>query len=707
MSKKGYRITSSFSVQTDTLHHLLLPIIHLKGVGPELSKRFEQLNIHTLRDLIFHLPIGILSRKHVATLAQAYPGDTITAIVKVNAHKAPFKNKKLPYRVQCSDDWSALDLVFFHPSPAYLKSLLPIGATRLVSGKVAYFNKTLQITHPDHVAHPSALSDWIGVEPIYPLTHGITQNQIRKLILSALQKLGTLPEWLDSKDVRERGWPSFREALWSVHHPLREEDLSPLSPARERLAFDELLAQQLSLQVVRLQEGQERPAGDVQHSTLKEKALQLLPFTLTDDQISVLNEIEQDLNGRRRMTRLIQGDVGSGKTIVAFLALLLRIEAGYQGAFLAPTEILIRQHFHSLKPLAHQLGLSVALLTGRDKKSDRDRILSDLSNGTLHLIFGTHAIIQEDVRFKRLGLAIIDEQHRFGVKERLSLCEKGDHVDTLVMTATPIPRTLLLANFGDLACSYIRSKPKGRQEIDTRALPRLRLDAVIDGMGREIKKGGKIYWVCPLVEASDCLNLTSAEERFLSLKTHFGDTIGLIHGRMKTVEKDAVMADFVCGKIKILIATTVIEVGVDVRDATVMLIEHAERYGLSQLHQLRGRIGRGSCHAACILLYDAPLNPIAEARLRVMRETNDGFIIAEEDLRLRGGGEILGLRQSGAPDFHFASLDVHSTLLFQAHQTAEKWSKTHIQKGLKITPDWDRLLRLFDKIVVAKYLNAG
>lgn len=694
-------------MRTDTLSHLLLPVIHLKGVGPELSKRLEQLNIHTLRDLVFHLPIGVLSRKHVATLSQAYPGDTITAIVKVDAHKAPLKNKKLPYRVQCSDDWAALDLVFFHPNGAYLKSLLPIGSTRLVSGKVAYFNKTLQITHPDHVAHPSALADWIGVEPIYPLTQGITQNQIRKLILAALQKLDTLPEWLDPKYVSERGWPSFREALWKVHHPLREEDLSPLSPSRERLAFDELLAQQLSLQLVRLQEGQERPMTDVLNSTLKEKVLQLLPFTLTNDQITVLNEVEQDMNGRHRMTRLIQGDVGSGKTIVAFLALLLRIEAGYQGAFLAPTEILIRQHFHSLKPLADQLGLSVALLTGRDKKSDRDRILSDLSNGTLHLIFGTHAIIQEDVRFKKLGLAIIDEQHRFGVKERLSLCEKGENVDTLVMTATPIPRTLLLANFGDLACSYIRSKPKGRQEIDTRALPRLRLDAVIDGMGREIEKGGKIYWVCPLVEASDCLNLTSAEERFLSLKTHFGDTLGLIHGRMKTAEKDAVMADFVRGKIKILIATTVIEVGVDVRDATVMLIEHAERYGLSQLHQLRGRIGRGSSHAVCILLYDAPLNPIADARLRVMRETNDGFIIAEEDLRLRGGGEILGLRQSGAPDFHFASLDVHSTLLFQAHQMAEKWSKTHTQKNREITPGWDRLLRLFDKIVVAKYLNAG
>lgn len=688
----------------NTIAYLSSPVSTIKGVGDEVSKKLQNLGISLIRDLIFHKPTGVMHRHHVHSLAQACPGTIITAVIRIDKHQPP-RHRKLPYRVSCSDAWGELELTFFHANTSYLKSLLPLGTSRVVSGKVSAFNKGLQISHPDHIGPLNTLEQWVGSEPIYPLTHGITQKQIRKLILTALSGMGNLAEWHEAKLLHQKSWPTFKEALYKLHHPSTESDLNPHTPWCERLAFDELYAQQIALHALRRQELHKRTQCIKVSGKLKHEALKLLPFQLTPDQQKVLEELEQDMNAPHRMVRLIQGDVGCGKTIVAFMALLDRIESNHQGAFLAPTEILIRQHYKTLSPLAEQLGLKVALLTGSDKKSDRQKILAGLEQGDIHLIFGTHAIIQEDVHFKNLGLAVIDEQHRFGVSERLRLAEKGTDVDTLVMTATPIPRTLLLANYGDLACSYVKTKPSGRKEIDTRTIPRLKLNDVIQALTREINKDGKIYWVCPLVENSDLLNLTSAEERYETLKAFFPGQIGLIHGRMKTGEKDDVMSKFVNGTYKILISTTVIEVGVDVRDATVMIIEHADRFGLSQLHQLRGRIGRGSFHAVCILLYDSPLNPIAEARLRIMRETNDGFKIAEEDLRLRGGGEILGLRQSGTQDFIFAALDVHHHLLDQAHQVIEH--RFQQSKTDSTILSYEQLLAVFDKNVVAKYVNAG
>lgn len=690
-----------------TLAYLLSPVERLRGVGPEVSKRLKNLGITTIRDLLFHVPTGVMVRTPVKALSYAQAGDVITAEVTVERHAPPPRHRKLPYRVLCSDDFADIELVFFHPNHNLLKNLLPEGAKRVISGKIGFFNKGLQMSHPDHVGLPNTFDQWSGAEPLYPLTQGITQKQLRKLVSLGLQNLKEMPEWLDSEKLTQHAWPSFIQSLDKIHHPTSEADLSPETPWHSRLAFDELLAQQLSLHQIRLKESSQRKNIHPVTGALKQKALALLPFNLTEDQQLVLKDIEADLSSDQRMVRLVQGDVGSGKTIVAFLALLHRIEAGYQGAFLAPTEILIRQHFKTLSLFSEKLGLNSAVLTGSDKKSDRARILESLKSGELHLIFGTHAIIQDDIVFKNLGLAIIDEQHRFGVCERLKLAEKGEDVDTLVMTATPIPRTLLLAHYGDLSCSYIKTKPKGRQQIDTRTISRIRLDEVIQAIQREILRGGKIYWVCPLVEISECLNLTSAEERYESLRPIFGTQVGLIHGRMKTAEKDAVMADFSKGIFKILVSTTVIEVGIDVQDATVMVIEHADRFGLSQLHQLRGRIGRGAAHAVCILLYDGPLNPVAEARLKIMRETNDGFKIAEEDLKLRGGGEILGLRQSGAQDFVFARLEIHGTLLNQAHDLASSYLKNQNTPLTLKADSFHHVLTIFDKIVVAKYLNAG
>lgn len=692
--------------QLNTIRYLSSSVLTLKGVGTEVAKKLQNLDISSIRDLIFHKPLGVVKRQYIQSLALASPGAIVTVVLKIDKHYPP-RHKKLPYRIMCSDAWGELELTFFHANTAYLKSLLPEGSSRVVSGKISAFNKGLQISHPDHIGPINTLDQWVGSEPTYPLTHGVSQKQIRKIILTALSNMGDLSEWHDANLLKSKNWPSFKDALYKLHHPLNDDDFNLNTPWRERLAFDELYAQQIALYTLRNQEDLSRNHHYKVSGHLKDKALRLLPFQLTSDQKTVLAELEHDMNAPHRMVRLLQGDVGCGKTIVAFMALLNRVESGHQGALLAPTEILIRQHYKTLSPLAEQLGIKTAILTGSDKKSDRKKILADLESGEIHIIFGTHAIIQEDVHFKNLGLAIIDEQHRFGVNERLRLAEKGTDVDTLVMTATPIPRTLLLASYGDLACSYVKTKPSGRKDIDTRTIPRLKINSVVEALKREIHKGGKIYWVCPLVENSDLINLTAAEERYENLKTVFKDQIGLIHGRMKSSDKEEVMSKFVDGTYKILIATTVIEVGVDVRDATVMIIEHADRFGLSQLHQLRGRIGRGSSHAVCILLYDSPLNPIAEARLRIMRETNDGFKIAEEDLRLRGGGEILGLRQSGIEDFIFASLDVHHHLLEYAHQIIQKRFQISRTNSNASILSYEQLLDVFDKNVVAKYLNAG
>ncbi|MBI3445452.1 MAG: ATP-dependent DNA helicase RecG, partial [Magnetospirillum sp.] len=647
------------------LNELFSPITKLPGIGPRLAPLYERLAGSKVVDLLWHLPSGVIDRRFAPKIAEAPHGRIATLTLRVDAH-FPSSSPKRPYRVRLADETGFLHLVFFHGREDWLRKQLPEGEVRVISGLVEHFNNEIQITHPDHMVPIEQMAEIMAVEPVYPLTAGLTGRLVAKSVAAALAKAPDLPEWQDAAWLALQGWSSWRRSLQAVHHPEDERAAMADTPARRRLAFDELLANQLALAMVRSQMRKLRGRPMVGDGSLRTRVLGTLPFALTGAQTRSLAEIDADMAAPIRMLRLLQGDVGSGKTVVALLAMLSAVEAGAQAAMMAPTEILARQHYATIAPLAEAAGLRVALLTGRDKGKSRDFILAGLASGETHILLGTHALFQEDVAFKDLALAVIDEQHRFGVHQRLELAAKGMAVDMLVMTATPIPRTLLLTAYGDMDVSRLDEKPPGRQPIDTHVVPLSRLEEMAAGIGRAIEGGARVYWVCPLVEESETSDLAAAEERHRHLSQMFGDRVGLIHGRMKGAAKDKVMAEFAAGALDILVATTVIEVGVDVPEANVMVIEHAERFGLAQLHQLRGRVGRGHKASRCLLLYGNPLGEIAKARLEIMRATEDGFRIAEEDLRLRGGGEMLGTRQSGLPEFRLADLSVHGDLLAAA-----------------------------------------
>ena len=627
-----------------------------------------------LVDLLMHLPSQVIDRRARPKIRDASPGTMVTLEVTVDRHRPPPpRNRRAPYLVYASDDTGDVVLTYFRAQPDYVAKLLPIGSKRFVSGTLQMYDGIPQIVHPDRVVDEKAFAALSGIDPIYPLTEGLALGSLRRAIAQALAKLPQLPEWISPEVIRRCHFPPIAEALSRVHQPVELTDILPDGPFWSRLAFDELLAGQLALALVRAQ--LRRPAGN-RHAGdghLRRKVIDALPYALTASQRAAAAAIAEDLKQPVRMLRLLQGDVGSGKTVVALLAAAAVVEAGKQAALMAPTEILARQHIKTIAPLAERAGLRVAILTGREKGKERRELLKQLEAGEIDLLVGTHALIQDDVIFKSLALAVVDEQHRFGVRERLALTSKGEAVDVLVLSATPIPRTLVLTYFGDMDISELREKPAGRQPIDTRAVPDSRIDDVIDAVGRALSQGKLVYWICPLVEESEAEgtdHLTNATQRFESLQKRFGGKVGLVHGQMKGTEKDAVMAQFAGHEIGLLVATTVVEVGVDVPAATIMVIENAERFGLAQLHQLRGRIGRGSEASTCLLLYREPLNEMSKARLKVIRETTDGFRIAEEDLRLRGEGDVLGYRQSGLPGYRIARSDVHGQLIAQARDEA-------------------------------------
>jgi ATP-dependent DNA helicase RecG len=547
------------------------------------------------------------------------------------------------------------------------------------------------------------------IEPVYPLTAGLSNTSLRKAVHAALQALPDLPEWIDEPYLKKNDWSSFAESIEALHAPTSDEDFLPSNPVRGRLAYDELLANQLALAILR--QSMKRRAGRpiTAPGRLRKAILDALPFALTGAQTRALAEIDTDMADPLHMLRLLQGDVGSGKTIVALLAMATAVEAGHQAALMAPTELLARQHFETISRFAAPAGLRVRLLTGRERGKERLAILEDLKTGEIDILLGTHALFQEAIAFHDLGLAVIDEQHRFGVHQRLALQAKGvgAGAELLVMTATPIPRTLLLTSYGDLDVSRLDEKPPGRKPVLTRTVPLERLDEVVDGIERAVETGAQVYWVCPLVGESETLDLAAAEERFAHLQKRFGEKVGLVHGQLKGKEKDAVMARFAAGELSVLVSTTVIEVGVDVPNASIMIIEHAERFGLAQLHQLRGRVGRGAAQSSCVLLYRAPLGDIARERLNVMRDTEDGFAIAEEDLRLRGGGEVLGTRQSGLPAFRIAQLPEHQDLLAAARDEARLCLTRHPnlegERGARLR----LLLYLFERDDAVKLMRAG
>ena len=657
------------------LNPLFAAVTTLTGIGSQLEKLYRRLfdreQPARVIDVLFHLPTGAIDRRARPKLRDVVPDTVVTVAVTVDRHRPPPPHRpRAPYQVYTSDETGDLTLTYFNARKDYLQRLLPVGERRYVSGTVALYDHMRQMVHPDRVVAEADLAKLPLVEPVYPLTEGLSLNQVRKAADAALARLPDLPEWQEASWVARERFPSFTDALRILHRPTEPADLLPEGLAWSRLAYDEFLAGQLALALVRAH--LRRPAGRATPGTghIRKKLIEALPYALTPSQGRAVADIVADLGKPERMLRLLQGDVGSGKTVVALLAAAAAIEAGRQAALMAPTEILARQHFNTVAPLAAAAGINVAILTGRERGRERDDILGKLAFGDIHVLIGTHALFQQEVEFRDLALAVVDEQHRFGVHQRLALAKKGEAVDVLVMTATPIPRTLVLTYFGDMDISELREKPAGRQPIDTRVIPHNRLDEVVGAVGRALAEGRRVYWVCPLVEVTENTDLAAAEERFAALKEHFGAMVDLVHGRMKGGEKDRAMERFAAGETRLLVATTVIEVGVDVPEATVMVIEHAERFGLAQLHQLRGRIGRGSEHSSCLLLYKGPLGESAKARLNIMRETEDGFRIAEEDLRLRGEGDVLGTRQSGMPGFRVARIETHGKLIGAARDDA-------------------------------------
>lgn len=689
------------------LFPLFGPLSGLPGLGPRLSSLLEKMTGPHVVDLLWHLPSGFIDRRYSPALSEAVPGKIISLPLKILSHTSG-SSRRTPYRVHATDGTAQIDLVFFHARGDYLQRTLPTGETVFVSGKLELFNNKYQITHPDYICAPDEKDHVLKVEPTHPLTAGITQKTLNKALKGAIAIAPELPNWLEANFKQKRHFPDWKTALLEAHAPQNIEDLDPSSPARQRLAYDELLANQLALALFRKQNGSSKGIARFGTNKLKAPLAKILPFTLTDSQKNALREIHDDLAKEGRMLRLLQGDVGSGKTIVALMTLLTAIEEGGQGALMAPTEILALQHYEGLSDLCQKIGVTVETLTGRDKGKKREKKLEALASGETQLLIGTHALFQKDVLFHNLGIAIIDEQHRFGVQQRLDLAQKGQAVDMLFMTATPIPRTLTLTNYGDMECSRLTEKPAGRKPIDTRLVSLDRLEDVIQGLRRKVSAGAQIYWVCPLVEESEELDLNAATERYDLLKSIFGeDAVGLVHGQMKAKEKDAIMAQFVENKIKILVATTVIEVGVNVPNATIMIIEHAERFGLAQLHQLRGRVGRGAEASSCLLIYGHPLSKISQERLKIMRETEDGFLISEKDLELRGAGEILGKKQSGFPEFRLAQLPEHSDLLLAARDDAN----LILSQDPDLTSDRGKalkhLLYLFEKDAAFKFIKSG
>ncbi len=642
----------------------------LAGVGPKTARLFEGLGVLTPRDLLFTLPQTGVDRTRRASIREVTAPAVVTVEVEIGAH-LPARAKGRPTRVMVRDSATEFQLVFFHARGDYLQKLLPTGERRLISGRIEIFDGVAQMVHPDHVLRPD--EELAGYEPIYPLTAGLTQKMIAKAAAAALSRAPVLAEWIDAGLKAREGWPDWQAALIAAHAPNGPGDLADTSAARRRLAYDELMAHQITLALARAAARRVRGVASVATGRLQAAVLAALPYRPTAAQDRSLREIAADMASGFRMNRLLQGDVGSGKTLVAFLALLIAVEAGGQGVMMAPTEILARQHLDSLRPLAETAGVVLEILTGRDRGAERAAKLSALAMGDIQVLVGTHSVFQKDVVFRDLRLAVIDEQHRFGVAQRMELGAKGQAADVLVMTATPIPRSLSLAQYGDMDLSLLDEKPPGRKPVKTALVTTPRIAEVVEHLRRAIAQGRQAYWVCPLVGESEVLDLTAAEERFRHLRAVLGeDAVGLVHGQMPTAEKDAAMARFTADRTKVLVATTVIEVGVNVPNASIMVIEGAESYGLAQLHQLRGRVGRGSAEATCLLLYQPGLGETAMRRLTLLRDTEDGFRIAEEDLAMRGAGDVIGTAQSGLPRFRIADLERQAALMAVAQRDARK-----------------------------------
>jgi ATP-dependent DNA helicase RecG len=678
-------------MRPEILFPLFAPVSSLKGTGPKTAPLIEKVAGPLVRDLVFTAPHNLIFRSR-ATVKTAVEGQVQTFDVVIHQHLRPGKVGS-PYKVRAGDETGFLHLIYFKVFGDHLERKLKVGSRWTVSGRVERFGSEVQIPHPDYLIPAESDEFPPPVEAVYPATAGLTSRQLHHFIERALEKTPDLPEWQDPTWVKQERFPSWREALALLHAPSSEADIAPSAPSRRRLAYDELLAHQLALGQ-RKKARQAEPAPRLASGEASSKLEAALPFTLTGAQQRALADIRADLDRGQRMSRLLHGDVGSGKTVVAALAMADAAASGFQAALMAPTEILARQHYERLKPLWEAAGLDGVILTGRDKGKARQQKLAWIAEGAVAFVFGTHALFQESVEFRKLGLVVLDEQHRFGVAQRQQLQDKGRGVHVLALSATPIPRTLELTQFGDLDVSRLDEKPPGRKPVATRVITTARIGEVVNRLKAALASGAQAYWICPLVAESEVIDLAAAESREADLTRALGLGVGLVHGRMSGPEKDAVMTDFAEGRVKLLVATTVVEVGVDVPNATIMVIEHAERFGLAQLHQLRGRVGRGAAESACILLYDGKLTEAATTRLDVLRKTEDGFEIAETDWALRGGGDLLGLKQSGFPDYRIADPVAHRDLLFAASGDA----RLQLQRDPGFESERGRALRILSEL---------
>ena len=653
----------------EILFPLFAGIDGVKGVGEKMQQSFARMGVTRVKDLLLHLPNGAIERVFPLGPLHSYVGKYVVIEGIIGGHQRG-GTKNAPYRIRILLDNENVELAFFRGNPKYLTQQFPMGEVRFVSGKLEKYGDGFQIVHPEFV---SENLDFIPkVEPQYGLSEGISQKVIAKIIKEIYTHTGELPEWLRKDIIQKYQFPSWKDALNSLHYPSDIIALSPQAPARLRMAYDELLAHQLALGLVRKKRKTPRGKAVEIDVEMFERAKSVLPYELTSAQSRAVREIVDDLRAPKRMFRLLQGDVGAGKTAVAFLTMVLMASAGYQCALLAPTEILAKQHAEGLNTLFEKLGLRAVLMTGADKGKIREQKYAEIASGEAHIVIGTHAIFQDAIEFANLGLAIIDEQHRFGVKERKRLTDKGGAVDLLSMTATPIPRSLALTVFGDMDISILDEKPPGRTPIETSLIASAKVDVLVERLKSAVNEGRQVYWVCPLVNESEFLDFTAVEDRFVSLKSQFPDgTIEMVHGQMDGQKKSDAMESFRDGHSKILVATTVIEVGVDVPNASIMVIEGAERFGLAQLHQLRGRVGRGAAKSNCILLYGDRIGETMRKRLELMRETEDGFKLAEADMAMRGTGDAIGTAQSGMPKFKNADLEQHADLLLVARDDAK------------------------------------
>ncbi len=677
-------------------HFLFNDISSLKGVGPKLKKYLKNKKIEKIKDILWDLPYDITDRSKITDLKKLEIGKIATIKVLIDKYSFP-RIKNLPNRVICSNNEDKINIVFFNSREGYIRKILPIGQEVVISGKVQYYKKKYQITNPTYVKSIEKKEEIKKIFPKYSLTKGLTEKIYRKLVKDILVKIDDSDDWLDTNFLKENNFKKLKQTLINLHNPEKKIDI--ISNDYKRLAYDEILANLIILSSVRNLIKTKKNKKNIKEASLSKVVLKNFPFNLTEGQKHVLEELKSDILSDKRMFRLLQGDVGSGKTILSFIAASYILDENYQVAFMSPTEILAKQHYVLAKKLFSSTNLNIKILTSSTNYKDKKNINEELSTNKIDIVFGTHSLFQKKIKFNNLGLVIIDEQHKFGVKQRMELAKKGGkNCDLLLMSATPIPRTMMLSVFGDMDISRLKEKPKERKEILTLIKPENKISEILPLVKKQLNMNRQVFWVCPLIDESINLNYSSATKKFNYIKKIFPNDVGLIHGALDENSKKTVLNKFLNKKIKILVSTTVIEVGIDFPDANTIIIENANKFGLSQLHQLRGRVGRGTNQSICILLYKNNLSENAKKRLKILKSTNDGFIIAEEDLKLRGYGDIIGFQQSGIKSFKFADPIHHKSLFDLAEKNIKNLDIKNIKK-------FENLLRLHDKAEVITEIN--